>query len=287
MATASPSQNVQLPRTLQRPPYAEVSRDNIAALEPDLAGVPLEYVRRGLRVKANQMLAGISALSPSHLPSTLPRSHMSHTRSLTIPIRPSSLHPSSPSSPSFPTHILALTPASKSQAAYDAPATLVATHSLILAAHCASLPRLPHSTPPSSPGTVSITIPVLPLSIPAPQAFAPLHSFMYTHSTATLMSALLPACPSSFLSSLSTSSASARGTLSSGPALHTLSSHLLSHVPGGQHNAMSALAGVAQHVAAVWRNAVALGIHDHELWDCLDLAWEVVLGAMNLGAGIN
>jgi len=48
---------------------------------------------------------------------------------------------------------------------------------------------------------------------------------------------------------------------------------------------MGALTDVAQNIAAVWRNAVALGIHDPEFWDCLDLAWEVVLGAMNLGAG--
>jgi len=29
---------------------------------------------------------------------------------------------------------------------------------------------------------------------------------------------------------------------------------------------------------------VALGLHDPELWDTVDLAWEIVLGALNLAA---
>ncbi|KAH7928373.1 hypothetical protein BV22DRAFT_1004964 [Leucogyrophana mollusca] len=263
--------NVQLPRTLQRPPYAEVPRQNVAAVAPELADVPLEYVRRGLRVKANQMLAGIAALSPSHLPSSMPRSQIHHTSSLTIPLRPSQ------HSPSYPTHVLALSKSSSQ----DGSATLLATHSLVLASHCASLPRLPHSAP-SHPNASGVTLPVLPLSVPSPAAFAPLHTFLYTHSAATFLSTLLPAVPHSFLSTL-TAPQAVRGTLASGPALHTLSTHLLSQTP--HHNSMGALTSVAQNIAAVWRNAVALGVHDPELWDCLDLAWEVVLGAMNLGAG--
>jgi hypothetical protein len=46
--------NVQLPRTLQRPPYADIPTQNIAAVAPELVGVAIEYVRRGLRVQANQ-----------------------------------------------------------------------------------------------------------------------------------------------------------------------------------------------------------------------------------------
>jgi hypothetical protein len=30
---------------------------------------------------------------------------------------------------------------------------------------------------------------------------------------------------------------------------------------------------------------VALGLHDLELWDTLDLAWEIILGALSLAAG--
>ncbi|KAJ2922887.1 hypothetical protein H1R20_g14171, partial [Candolleomyces eurysporus] len=56
------SPNVQLPRNLARPPFAEVSRDSIMAAAPELASVPVEYIRRGLRPKANQHL------EPSQVP---------------------------------------------------------------------------------------------------------------------------------------------------------------------------------------------------------------------------
>lgn len=43
---------VQLPRQLARPQFSEVSADAIAAASPELANVPAEYIRRGLRPKA-------------------------------------------------------------------------------------------------------------------------------------------------------------------------------------------------------------------------------------------
>jgi hypothetical protein len=49
-----PTPTVQLPRTLARPPFLEVSREAIMAVSPELANVPAEYIRRGLRPKAYQ-----------------------------------------------------------------------------------------------------------------------------------------------------------------------------------------------------------------------------------------
>jgi hypothetical protein len=46
--------NVQLPRKLGRPRYIEVPAQNIAAIDPELSHVPVDYVRRGLRNQANQ-----------------------------------------------------------------------------------------------------------------------------------------------------------------------------------------------------------------------------------------
>jgi hypothetical protein len=46
--------NVQLPRKLQRPQYMEVPAQNIAAIDPELSHVPVDYVRRGLKNQANQ-----------------------------------------------------------------------------------------------------------------------------------------------------------------------------------------------------------------------------------------
>ena len=49
-----PTPTVQLPRTLARPSFVEVSREAIMAVAPELANVPAEYIRRGLRPKAHQ-----------------------------------------------------------------------------------------------------------------------------------------------------------------------------------------------------------------------------------------
>jgi hypothetical protein len=48
------SPSIQLPRTLARPPFAEASREAILAAAPELASVPAEYIRRGLRSRANE-----------------------------------------------------------------------------------------------------------------------------------------------------------------------------------------------------------------------------------------
>lgn len=48
------SPSVQLPRTLSRPHFMEVSRDAILAAAPELGDVPAEYIRRGLRSRANE-----------------------------------------------------------------------------------------------------------------------------------------------------------------------------------------------------------------------------------------
>ncbi|KAJ6573052.1 hypothetical protein DFH09DRAFT_1362204 [Mycena vulgaris] len=69
-------------------------------------------------------------------------------------------------------------------------------------------------------------------------------------------------------------------TLASPPALHALASHLCAASASNP----SALMGHAGHVKELWQEMVALGVYDAELWNALDLAWEVVLGALNLAA---
>lgn len=43
--------DIQLPRTLTRPTFMEVSREQIGAVAPELAGVPAEYIRKTLAEK--------------------------------------------------------------------------------------------------------------------------------------------------------------------------------------------------------------------------------------------
>ena len=49
-APGSGSKATQIPRHLARPDYREVSRDNITAIDSELAGVPLDYIREGLEI---------------------------------------------------------------------------------------------------------------------------------------------------------------------------------------------------------------------------------------------
>lgn len=44
----SSTTSVQLPRSLVRPEYKEVSRDKIAAVDPELADTPADYIREAL-----------------------------------------------------------------------------------------------------------------------------------------------------------------------------------------------------------------------------------------------
>ncbi|KAJ7620142.1 hypothetical protein FB45DRAFT_1006795 [Roridomyces roridus] len=100
-----PPPAIQLPRTLARPAFTDISREALAAASPDLDRVPAEFVRHGLLAKATQMQAGIAALAPSHLPQSIPKSHL--PRTLTIPLRVTSV-----ARPSYPTHVLAITASS-------------------------------------------------------------------------------------------------------------------------------------------------------------------------------
>src|SRR5262245_58107057 len=146
------------------------------------------------------MLAGISALSSSHLPSSMSKAQASQTRSLPVPLRTQT----SPKTHTFPTHLLALSAASKtSSTPLNSEVQLHPTHALLIATQCANVPPLPSSMGPTQPGhNGCINLPVLPLSVPSPATFAPLHYYLYTHNSAALLSSLLPkaSLPSQFLS---------------------------------------------------------------------------------------
>ncbi|KAJ7814911.1 hypothetical protein B0H14DRAFT_2849224 [Mycena olivaceomarginata] len=269
-------QAIQFPRTLARPPFTDISRDALAAAAPELAAVPTDFIRHGLRAKEPHMQAGIAALAPSHLPASLPRDRLPPALRIPLCAPP----PGAPAPPSYPTHALAIgLPVSKSSpSAADAPQAVFPVHAVVLAAHCAKLPRLPR-LPPSSRSS-SITLPVLPLALPSPQAFAILHAYMYTHRIDAALGALLP-LPPAFLASLAAAQDPAvvlAAALAQPSTRHALSVHLLA----AAGTSLSALIAHTGHVKELWQDMVALGVYDPALWAAVDLAWEVVLGALNI-----
>ncbi|KAJ7673471.1 hypothetical protein B0H17DRAFT_1335071 [Mycena rosella] len=205
----SGSSKFQLPRTLERPSFAEVPRAALLAAAPELAGASVDYIRKHLLATAPQMLAGTSALSPSHLPSALPKCGLPPY--ITVPVFPRQ-------DCVYPTHVLALSNASPSGSADTH--LLFPIHALVLAAHCSKLPHLP---PPAPRASVSVHLPVLPLALPSAPAFSILHAFMYTHRLDAVLTALFP-IPPRFLHALTHKTV--RAALQSGADLHHLSAHL-------------------------------------------------------------
>ncbi|KAF9453372.1 hypothetical protein P691DRAFT_695070 [Macrolepiota fuliginosa MF-IS2] len=256
------SSAVQLPRNLARPKPTEVSRDALYAAAPELDGVPLEYIRRGLRAQAQPQLSGINALS---LPPSLPRSQLPsalkvHLRSLS-------------GDSSYPTHLLAV---SSSKSASSDHVHIFPIHAITFAASCARLPVLPPSSPaPSANG--NITIPVLPLSLPSAEAFTVVHGYLYTHRLDSVMTAL--GFPSSaFMQNLTHQTV--RAAMQSPDTLHQLSVLLCQHTSGN----LRTLMGLTARIKDFWQDLVGLGLYESELWDTLDLAWEILLGSLNLAA---
>ncbi|KAJ6565611.1 hypothetical protein DFH09DRAFT_1363786 [Mycena vulgaris] len=205
LSPARPAGSLSRAHSPARPPFTDIARDTLLAAAPGLSGVPAEFIRHGLRAMAPQMLAGIGALAPTHLPTSLPRSPL--PGALAVPLRASP----DPAPVSYSTH--ALPQQARAREESDA------AHAIF---------------------------PVHAVSSPTPLSSRP-----------TLLA-----------------------TLASPPALHALASHLCAASASNP----SALMGHAGHVKELWQEMVALGVYDAELWDALDLAWEVVLGALNLAA---
>lgn len=72
--------------------------------------------------------------------------------------------------------------------------TLYPTHEIVLAANCGSVPTMPKSSAATAEGNTrrTVTLPVVGLRVPSPEAFPLLHSYLYTHELSALRNLLLP-----------------------------------------------------------------------------------------------
>ncbi|KAJ7262755.1 hypothetical protein B0H12DRAFT_1321783 [Mycena haematopus] len=258
-------QSLQLPRSLVRPRLTPVSREALVAASPDLENVSVEYIRKNLLVAAPQMLAGTSALSPSHLPAALPKSSLPPY--FTVPFHP----PRSSAQPCYPTHAIAV---SNGRSSGSDDVLIFPVHALVLTAHCSKLQPFP---PPAPCASSSVHLPVLPLALPSAPAFAILHAFMYSKRLDAVLNALFPV-PTNFLRALT--HRTVRAALQSGADLHHLSAHLCTASSANVQILMTHTA----HVKELWQDMIALGIDDAALWDTVELAYEIVLGALNLAS---
>lgn len=238
-----------------------------------------------------RMLAAVTLLS---IPSSLPKSRL--PSSVDAPLRPTA---SVPPSASFPTHILAVsssktspsspsTPTASSFAAQAQQASstvvpLYPTHSLVLAAHCTLLPRLPAARASTTRAT-ALSLPVVPLTVPDAATFPHLHAYLHTKRADTLLATLLPALQGMLPPAAGASSGAVRSYAAqfTGDSLlryaHALASY--AYTQSGPQGAAQTLMAHARVVNGLWKNTCALGIFDTELWAMMDLAWEIILTAL-------
>jgi hypothetical protein len=153
--------------------------------------------------------------------------------------------------------------------------TLFPVHNIIFSTQCANLPQLPTPPKPTEPlnstEPFTITIPVVPVSIPSPQTFPQLSAYLYTHSTNDLMAYLLPPCPQGLLPP---------NVDDTDPI--TLQQHARRMA---ETYTVQALLAQAMTINGFWRNVCALGVFDLGLWDTMDVAWEVILNALAISTG--
>lgn len=189
----------------------------------------------------------------------------------------------------FPSHILAIY-SSPTGPQRTSRVTLFPAHNLVLAAHCANLPSLPSTnastiateTEEGETSSVQMTLPIVPMSIPSPETFALLSTFLYDGRTDQLFGSLLQCAPHKPLT-LSTDSQS---TVEDAEA----------DVQGRRKDDIAALSAMiarsfssarllqsAHLIIGVWRNCCSLGVHDDCLWATMQAAWAVIVSAMKIG----
>ncbi|QRV86098.1 Clp1-like protein [Ceratobasidium sp. AG-Ba] len=248
------SVRLSMPRELPRPMLRPVSSDALAAIDPELASIPVEFIRRSVLGMSKRICDAMATVVPKTLPtSPLPRTLECVARDPSVELG------------DMPTHFLIV---------YDPRAgkqrgLLFPAHSLVLATQCSSLVRFSPTTRQLADDN-TLTVPLIGLGVPAPNAFSILNAFLYTHNPQQLIAALLP-LPGAALASISHESAGVASRLS-----RTMADWL----------SMRALLGALKVLHGVWANATSLGVNDDRLWTIIRFAWTVLIGAVERSAGV-
>ncbi|KAF7372038.1 Clp1-like protein [Mycena venus] len=238
------------------------SRATLDAMAPDLAEVPLPFIRDHITENATDMLLGLRTLLPT-LPSTIDR--RSVPLSFTVPVPP---NPQSPGlEPNYPTHVLAV---SLPTSTAEEPLTLIAIHGIVLAAHCAASTL---RAPPVAAGSnlETLVLPVWPVVLPSIDAFLTLRTFMYTHHVETLLGELLPLIGELLPLPVSLTGENVHATLASEVEIELLVTHLVRENPGIQH-----LEQWGTRIEEFDDTVRWLQMDDSELRATIALAWELV-----------
>lgn len=164
-----------------------------------------------------------------------------------------------------PTHILAAINPKQGKG------FLFPIHELVIVSQCANLPPLPPSD--AKPTTranhsVTLTLPVIPVTLPHPESFGLLHDYLYTKRHDRLVASLLP-LPYSALPPIDMSVPVTKRNLSAALA-KTFTLH--------------ALVERARAIHGFWSNLCTLGVADEPLWKSLEIAWGILIEGMGMAS---
>jgi hypothetical protein len=176
----------------------------------------------------------------------------------------------------LPTHILAVC-GPKSSYASNQPHHIILqpTHRFILASQCTNLPEMSDELAFS---LVQLTFCAVPLHLPHPTLFEPLHRYLYNHDTNQLLQFLLPPqCggkgPKLYVEQFLTQFDSLEGYLCSLSRVASLLSISCSK---------NLLLFSVQRLLAFKENVAALGIHDEDILNTMSTASFVLRSALSL-----
>ncbi|PWN34297.1 uncharacterized protein FA14DRAFT_173993 [Meira miltonrushii] len=206
-----------------------------------------------------------------------------------------------------PTHILAV---HSSQAnAGEENGMLIPCHAMLYVLQCVSLPRLGESTvtmEPNENNGSSQSFPVVPILVPRPKEFVPVHQFIYNRDAAALLMDLLPLRQIVQSDNQTTlqqqfAATSLNDNISYGSYLPVLTNTLLGIEQSVQLFARSSLSqqatefladqpthdlfAIAYRINSVWANGVAIGLTDPSFWNALQTGWTLIIAALGCKKG--
>ncbi|KAF8918115.1 hypothetical protein CPB85DRAFT_113041 [Mucidula mucida] len=236
---------VLLPRQLIRP---EPLSDDVTI--PEMEDAPPQFVRDSFATCGPRLFRDLS-MAQTHVDST-------HARAI-----PTSIKVTVPGCEARPTHVLAAFAPKTSNV------TLFPVHDVVLAAHCENYPRMVVTEP-----LPAEHVPVQPFCLPHPPSYGPLSQYLYTHRQDVLFSTLCAPMPApKFFPSQAHVSTSEPLSLSM-EDMRVFARELSETYT--QHKLLQSISTIH----GLYKNVVALGIHDDGLWEVLDVLWGVYLTAV-------
>jgi len=258
------SRKIELPWKLARPPTQPVEPEVLAIIDPDLEGVPVEFVVHKLKTVGQELLNSLgnvvppTSIFPSINTASLPSELELHIRDQSQPLE------------AIPTHLLCVFNPNAGKASKG---HLFPAHSLVLASQCSRFPQVGPATRTLDSERGTTTLPVVPLPVPHPASFGFLNPYLYTRRVDKVLATLVP-LPTQILASISSSMANqpASGAI---PQLSAAMARTFT---------LAALVDRAGVIHGMWSNCKALGVDDDRLWKVLELAWDIVVASISASA---